>query len=107
MVPKKKHQVHPVHANDLVCGTCPARSPWMDSVATTVDRARVAGWRVFDGKSVTGKAIRVVCCPACLKTGAPARPTGTPVLPDQMELPGLITPVPVPRKRTNSKRQMS
>jgi hypothetical protein len=106
MAPKKKYQLHPVHPKDLVCGTCPARSPWMSSEATTVDRARFQGWRVFDGPSMTGKDLKVVCCPACFKAGTAARPTGTPVLEDQLELPGLITPVPVPKKRSG-KRQMS
>jgi hypothetical protein len=105
-MPAPKHQVHPEHPDDVVCDTCTERSPWMDSVAATLDRARFKGWRVFDGFGLTGKPIKVACCPACFRTGAPARPLATAVMEDQMELPGLITPVPVAKSKRN-KRQMS
>lgn len=107
MVPKKKHQVHPEDPRDLVCDTCPQRSPWMDTVQATVDRAVFRGWRVFDGPSLTGKPLKVACCPECLRTGAPARATGTPVLKGQLDLPGLVTPVPVAKAKRSNRRQMS
>jgi hypothetical protein len=108
MPEKPKHQVFPIDPRDIVCDTCPARSPWSSSVATTEDRARFKGWRLFDGPGLTGKALKVACCPACFRTGAPARPSVTAVMEGQEDLLGLITPVPVPKKNTrSSKRQMS
>jgi hypothetical protein len=100
----KKHQVHPEHPGDLVCDTCPNRSVWMDTVEATLDRARFLGWRVFDGPGMTGKPLKVACCPECFRTGAPARPASTAVMENQLELPGLIMPVP---KSKRNKRQMS
>lgn len=105
MAERKKHQVFPEHPNDLVCDTCPERCPWSDSVEATIDRARFRGWRVFDGYGMTGKPLKVACCPGCFKSGAPARPNAAAVLPDQMELPGLITPLPLAKKaRENNRR---
>lgn len=105
---RKPHQVFPEHPNDLVCDTCPARCPWSDSVQATIDRARFKGWRVFGGAGLTGKPLKVVCCAACFKAGAPARPSVTAVMEGQEDLLGLITPVPVAKKsRKTSKRQIS
>jgi hypothetical protein len=106
MPPRKKHQVHPIDPRDLVCDTCPNRCPYGASPAATEEMARVRGWRVFDGPSLTDKPLKVACCPECFRTGTPARPTGVPVLEGQLDLPGLITPIPVQRSKTN-KRQMS
>jgi hypothetical protein len=108
MVPKKKHQVFKEHPKDLVCDTCPERSPWMDTEGATVDRAVFKGWRVFKGPGLTGKPLNVACCPGCFRTGAPARPSSAAVMEGQEDLLGLITPVPVPKKTARSgKRQMS
>lgn len=106
MAAVSKHPAHPEHPGDLVCDTCPNRSVWMDSERATLDRARFLGWRVFDGPGMTGKALKVACCPQCFATGAPKRPASTAVMENQLELPGLITPVPVAKARRN-KRQMS
>lgn len=103
MVPKKKHQVHPIDPRDLVCDTCPKRYPYADTPAGTRERARVAGWRVFRGPSLTGKELDKVTCPACFKAGGEKRPSGTVVLADQEELLGLLTPFPVEKKRRGSR----
>ena len=102
----KKHQVYPIDPRDLVCDTCPKRYPWADSALETTSRARVAGWHVYDGPSVAGTPMKKCFCPSCFKTGAPQRPNVNHVLPGQLDLPGLFTPVQVPKSRRNN-REMS
>jgi hypothetical protein len=47
------------------CKHCP-RSTW-----SSLDVARVEGWRMYKGVSVTGKEIDDVACPSCAGTAAP------------------------------------
>lgn len=78
----------------------------MDTAEATRERARVAHWHLYQGPSMTGKTLDLVLCPACFKAGGDRRPTGTPVLEGQLDLPGLITPVPVAKSKKR-KREMS
>ena len=41
------------------CGTC------SNSTRSSLDVARLAGWRIWDGKSQTGKPMSVRICPVC------------------------------------------
>ena len=47
------------------CKHCPAVT------CSTFDAARMLGWRFFTGKSVTGKEINDVVCPACAGNAEP------------------------------------
>lgn len=90
MPPKTKHQVHPIDERDLVCLTCNARCPWMDSPEATQQRARAAGWHVYAGDSVAGSALVRVYCDQCFNRGGPQRPRGAHVLDGQMDLLGSL-----------------
>lgn len=41
------------------CGNC------SNKTASSLDAARMAGWRIWEGKSVTGKDLKVRICPTC------------------------------------------
>jgi hypothetical protein len=108
MPPKEKHRLHPEDPRDLVCGTCPARYPYQETPLGTRERARVAGWHVYQGPSMTGKTLDLALCPGCFKAGGEKRAPRVQVLPDQEDLLGLITPLPVPKKsERTSKRAIS
>lgn len=49
----------------IKCKHCPT------TTTTSVDVARVLGWRFFQGQSVTGKPLDDDVCPACAGTAAP------------------------------------
>ena len=104
--PAKKRRVHPVDLRDLMCDTCPARYPWIGTLQETVDRARVAQWKIYDGPSFLGTMVKWTFCPQCFGTGSPPRPNSRHVLEGQMDLPGLEAPAPVPKGKRNS-REMS
>lgn len=76
----------PIHPNDLICDTCPARVPWMDTEAATVERGRARGWHIYRGPSVAGTMISKTHCETCINRGRPQRPDRNTVLPDQLDL---------------------
>ena len=43
---------------------------------TSIDVLRVRGWRIFNGQSITGKALRKIVCPYCAGTATEPEPTG-------------------------------
>lgn len=49
------------------CGNC------SNSTMSSIDAARIAGWRIWDGKSQTGKEMSVRICPVCAGV-EPAKP---------------------------------
>lgn len=49
----------------IACKHCPA------STRSALDVARLEGWRLFKGTSVTGKDLDDVVCPACAGTAKP------------------------------------
>jgi hypothetical protein len=106
---REPRKAHPVHPNDVVCDTCTERSAWMDTEAATWERARILGWKLYRGLSLGGTELVRRICPTCWSNGSPApKVKARDPLVGQMDLPGLITPVPVEKKKgTKSKRQMS
>jgi hypothetical protein len=50
----------------IECKHCPS------STYNSVDVARISGWRMFTGKSLTGKPLDDVVCPKCAGTERPA-----------------------------------
>lgn len=47
------------------CGNC------SNSTRSSLDAARIAGWRIWEGKSVTGKDLEVRICPVCVGVEQP------------------------------------
>ena len=76
----------PVSPGDLVCDTCPARYP--EAGESTKERARVAGWHVYDGLSLAGTKIRKRFCPDCFNRGRLKAPNRNTVMEGQLDLLG-------------------
>lgn len=106
---QEKRPSHPRHPNDVVCQTCTDRAPWMDTEVATWERARILGWKLYRGLSLADTELVRRICPACWASGSPApKVKARDPLPGQMDLPGLITPIPVEKsKAKKSNRQMS
>lgn len=54
---------------------CPNIVLAQSTQAATDERARVSGWRVWDGPTLNGSSARVTICPDCARIPRPRKPT--------------------------------
>lgn len=66
----------PSPPQDVTCqrSDCPNRVLARSTQAATDERARVSGWRVWDGPTVGGVVQRLAVCPDCSRIPRPRRP---------------------------------
>lgn len=97
------HAAYPSGLFDLIC-PCGVRYGDRGGEVKTKDAARVAGWHIFDGKSVTGQEIHLRLCGQCVNRGTPQRPNSTTIMAGQ-EAMFDIPAEPVARRTTGRRRR--
>jgi hypothetical protein len=53
---------------DLACDTCDQTYSYPGPRVVVLNAARAKGWHLFQGESLTGKAIDTHVCPICIGT---------------------------------------